>query len=354
MPLEDPVPRCDLGQLYTCFIERRAKFLVSTPLYGTVAAADRPKLLHVAVAMSTYFTGAHHIDTSDFSWRQRRRAGPAGREVAVLSASSVRQLLSHQQFLHVMKFYTTYNEALADHTVAILMQVMSLFYPEEGLEAPRPVEEGRLHYLALLSRYLAATHGPREGARLLAKLLTSQQEARQLVELLRQVDLTPREPGTDLATSNAMLEDRIHLVCEAARSAQSRRGGGAGLESVRPTTPLTRSSPEANGGTVEHMGRILSRLAQCEDPHTLAEARRILPAPLLHRFLRLLLDPASRHARDTSPQCTPPSPSPSPPSPQCRKSSIMRYAREPPPPTTAPRGLQHLPAASHAPELAAE
>ncbi|XP_063888006.1 uncharacterized protein LOC135115317 isoform X1 [Scylla paramamosain] len=350
--LEQCVPRSELGQLYMCFIERRAKFLASTPLYATVVAADRPRLLHVAVAMSTYFTGAHHIDTSDYSWPQRRGAGPAGREVAVLAASSIRQLLSHQQFLHVMKFYTTYSEALADQTTAVLVQVMSLFYPEEGLQAPRPVEEGRLHYLALLSRYLVASHGPREGARRLATLLTSQQEARQLVDLLRQVDLTPREPGADLATSRAMMQDRIHLVCQAARVGRARRGARGSSEGSRPSTPLSRSSssPEAGGGTLEQVGSILSRLAQCEDPHTLAEARRILPAPLLQRFLHLLLSAAPR----TPPQCTPPSPSPSPPSPQCRKLGITRHAGEPPPPAAEPRPLHHLSAVPHAPELAAE
>ncbi|KAG0711186.1 hypothetical protein GWK47_021163 [Chionoecetes opilio] len=265
-PLEEQVPRGELEQLYTWFIERRAKFLVSTPLYTTVAAADRPKLLHVAVAMSTYITGAHHMDTADFSWRQRRGAG---REVAVLSASSVRQLLSHQQFLHVMKFYTTYGEALADQTVAILMQVMSLFYPEEGLHAPAPVEEGRLHYLGLLSRYLAVSQGPREAACCLATLLTSQQEAHQLVQLLRQVDLKPWVPRTELATSRDMLAHRIHLVCEAARARPC-------PEATTPP-PWPRQAPE---GTVEHMGRIVSLLARCEDPRTLALARRILPKPL--------------------------------------------------------------------------
>lgn len=389
-PLDECGPRLEeVGRLYTAFVEKRAKFLLKTPRFGTVAAADRARLLHVAVAMSTYYMGALHMDLSDFTWRWKHRgnggSGASRTTVsgtgAVLSVSSARQLLTHQQFVHVMKFYTTYREVLADDTVTILMQVMSMFYPEAGLEAPRPVEEARLHYLGLLSRYLATTHGPIEGARRLATLLTSQQEARQLVDVLRTVDLTtPREPRLALGTSRTMLADRIQLVCAAARRGRQARDAGVGIPSSpthgpstppshphdtqspptpgpcthSPLTPPAQSSGTAVG--LEEVGRLLSRLASCEDPATLAEARRILPAPLLHRFLQLLQDaPPPRHTAHTTPppQCTPPSPSPSPPSPHLHRSVSLTAGEPPPPPSPVPPHHLHLPPAVH-PELAAE
>lgn len=388
---DERMPRLEeVGRLYTAFIERRAKFLQRTPRYGTVAAADRARLLHVAVAMSTYYMGALHIDISDFTYRWTQRdgggsgGGPSqsiGDSASMMSVSAARQLLTHQQFVHVMKFYTTYREVLDDQTVSILMQVMSLFYPEAGLEAPSPVEEARHHYLGLLSRYLATTHGPREGARRLATLLTSQKEARQLVDVLRTVDLTPREPRLVLGTSRAMLTDRIQLVCAAAR--RGRRARDAGITTpVRPAqgpvtppshtqgvhsppapvphthSPLTPPAqpPRAAVG-LEEVGRLLSRLASCEDPATLAEARRILPVPLLRRFLHLLHDAAPpRRASHTTPppQCTPPSPSPSPPSPHLHRGVTHTAGEPPPPPPPAPHHLHALPAAAHPPELAAE
>lgn len=385
----------EVGRLYTGFIERRAKFLLRTPRYGTVAAADRARLLHVAVAMSTYYMGALHVDFSNFTyrWTQREGGGQGGGgggcgpsqsippSATMITVSAARQLMTHQQFLHVMKFYTTYREVLDDQTVSILMQVMSLFYPEAGLEAPSPVEEARHHYLGLLSRYLATTHGPREGARRLTTLLTSQNEARQLVDVLRTVDLTPREPRLALGTSRAMLTDRIQLVCAAARRGWRARDAGVATP-VRPAqgpatppshsqgahshpapvphthSPLTPpAQPPGAAIGLEEVGRLLSRLASCEDPATLAEARRILPVPLLRRFLHLLHDAASpgRASHTTPPpQCTPPSPSPSPPSPHLNR-GVTHTAGEPPPlPPPAPHHLHALPAASHPPELAAE
>ncbi|XP_071516983.1 uncharacterized protein [Panulirus ornatus] len=287
----------ELSKLYTCFIQRRARFLVSTPLYRSLAESDRLKLLHVAVAMSTYFTGAHLIDIKDYTWKNRN--GSDEKTYPVMSASTIRQFLSHEQFVYVMRFYTTYSPVFSDQTVAILMQVLSLFYPEPGLADPNAAEQGRLHYVTLLSRYLRATYGPQAGPERLRTLISSQQEARQLVDLLQHVELTPQVPRHDGVDAQRILMEGIRLVCDRARESlvNGLRERHEGLLSNGPTSydrRTRKTSDPVNTSSVQDAERLdfiektFTRLANCEDPYILAEARRILPADLIRRFFQQL------------------------------------------------------------------
>lgn len=280
VPLGESDIQCEeLGQIYTYFVERRAHFLVSIPHYHTLAPADRPRQLHIAVAMSTYFTGAHLIDTSDFTWRKHRGGSEAARAPLILTAATMRRVLSHQQFTHVMCFYTKFSNVLADQTVTILMQVMSLFYHDPGVVPPPAVEAGRRHYSSLLARYLVTTVGAQQASEQLATLLACQHEARQLVGLLQHVDLAPPTPQVPVQTPTATLLTNLHQVCRLVQTAKQRKQQGT------TTTPGTSQSTSVNA---EKAGQVMGQLAKCNDPATLASARSILPTALLSRLLHLL------------------------------------------------------------------
>ncbi|KAG7168125.1 uncharacterized protein LOC121867556 [Homarus americanus] len=292
-PIRDRMIKTEeLGKLYSHFIQKRAKFLVNTPLYKTLAQEDRQKLLHTAVAMSTYFTGAHLIDMTNYTWKAHNGTDKSS---PIMSATTIRPVLTHEQFMFVMRYYTTYSPFFTDLTVAILMQVLSLFYPEPGLVEQEVVEQGRLHYLGLLSRYLAVTHGPHLGEAHLRTLLDSQREARHLVHLLQHVDLTPRVPRRDLVASRKLLVEGIQLVCDRARNSLAMRDTTKGpmRDSYRilpgPCNPAEALLPVGSSRTqdterVAFIQDTLIRLANCEDPHTLEKARRILPPDLILKF----------------------------------------------------------------------
>ncbi|XP_045618282.2 uncharacterized protein [Procambarus clarkii] len=289
----------ELGNVYSCFIQKRARFLVSTPLYKTLALPDRQKLLHTAVAMSTYFTGAHLIDTTNYTWKNNKDA--AEKSSHVMSVNSLRPVLSHDQFVFMMRYYMTYSPFFSDQTVTLLMQVLSLFYPESGLTEPRVVEKGRLHYIRLLSRYLISTQGLQAGQEHLKILIESQQEARQLMNILQHVDLAPRGPGNDEVASKKILMEGIQLVFEKARESLTRvprerqqdgyhtDGSGSEPDRCGPQDELNtlESPPIEDKDRIDFIQRTLIRLADCEDPQILAEARRILPTDLILKFFQL-------------------------------------------------------------------
>lgn len=304
LPLGDRMIKTDeMSKLYSIFVQRRAKFFVNSPLYKTLAASDRPKLLHIAVAMSAFFTGAHLIDTRDYTWSDR--LGMVEKPITpIMSASTLRHFLTHEQFVYLMRFYTTYSPVFSDQTIAILMQMLSLFYPQPGLKEPDIVEQGRLYYGSLLSRYLLAVHGPDEGPEMLKMLIVSQQEARYLVDLLQHVELTPNIPRQDLVNSKKLLLDGLQMVCQEAKVNLARvikekkercQVDATGSFAGSCLLPISKDSntnhgkpfsPTKDSERLEFIEKSLIRLANCEDPKTLAEARQILPTDLIRNIFQ--------------------------------------------------------------------
>lgn len=292
----------ELSKLYSSFIKRRANFLVSTSLYSTLAPADRPKLLRIAVSMCTYITGAHLMDTRNYTWPKQGDAASSP-TTPMLSACTIRQYLSHEQFIHLMRFYVNYSAYYCDERIAIMMQVLSLAYPETGLADPTVVEEGRRRYGGLLSRYLLAVYGPEAGVSMFRALLSSQVEMRQLVEINQHVELVPRVSRQEDANAGAVLNKGIQLVCDGAMEMvdqlmRNRQQGGRhesslisvlqqssrSLAAVRPQGALHVDDPER----LVVIEDVLRRLALCNDPKLLADARRIIPTDLLKQFHKML------------------------------------------------------------------
>ncbi|XP_037802241.1 uncharacterized protein LOC119596934 isoform X2 [Penaeus monodon] len=301
VPMENRMIKPDeLSKLYSFFIKRRANFLVSTSLYSTLAPADRPKLLRIAVSMCTYITGAHLMDTRNYMWPKQGEAA-ASPSTPMLSAATIRQYLSHEQFIRLMRFYVNYSSYYCDERIAIMMQVLSLAYPETGLADPAVVEEGRRRYGGLLSRYLLAVYGPETGVSMFRALLSSQVEMRQLVEINQHVELVPRVSRQEDANAGAALNKGIQLVCDGAmeiidqlmRQQRSRHENSLISELQQRSRALAAVRPESEAKVddPEHLvviKDVLRRLANCNDPKLLADARRIIPTDLLKQFHKML------------------------------------------------------------------
>ncbi|ROT79255.1 Vitamin D3 receptor B, partial [Penaeus vannamei] len=301
LPMENRMIKPDeLSKLYSFFIKRRANFLVSTLLYSTLAPADRPKLLRIAVSMCTYITGAHLMDTRNYMWPKQGEA-LASPPTPMLTAATIRQYLSHEQFIRLMRFYVNYSSYYCDERIAIMMQVLSLAYPETGLADPAVVEEGRRRYGGLLSRYLLAVYGPEAGVSMFRALLSSQVEMRQLVEINQHVELVPRVSRQEDVNAGAALNKGIQLVCDGAmeiidqlmRQQGSLRENGLILELQQRARALAvvRPEGEAKVDDPEHLvviKDVLRRLANCNDPKLLADARRIIPTDRLKQFHKML------------------------------------------------------------------
>ncbi|XP_064122653.1 uncharacterized protein LOC135226893 [Macrobrachium nipponense] len=299
IPLEDTViNESNLSVYYSYFVQSRAKFLLGIPLYKTLAAKDRKKILQIAVSMSTYIVGAQYVDLDNHVIANKdedkeEMAGPS------MPINTIRQFLTNDQFVEVMMFFSNHASLYADMTVSILMQIMGLTYPEPGLSDSVVVEAGRCHYGGLLSRYLMAVHGSTVGQQHFQTLLESQHEARKLAEMLQNLELVHQAPQRDNSSIKKILGDGIRLVCDEvreglAKSRQEQRypDDYSEYHSGHSADYHAEDSDVCAGAAskLKLIENTLQQLARCDDPAILAEARRILPVDLLKKFSEQLQD----------------------------------------------------------------
>lgn len=280
-----------LGKLYSVYVEHRTNFFTKIPFFKHLCLSDKPRLLRLAVAISTHISAAQHIDACTYTWPRNHMLHGSSCS-PILSASTLRQIVSHDHFLTIMKFYTNYCHIYADPNVSLLTEVLSLFYDEPGLNDPRSASTARSHYLALLSRYLIAVHGWQRGSDILKVIIRSQREARQLTEIHQYIEFCaqpPRESLTDV--SNSLAENFVKMrlsVQDTVRKHITQQQ----QEQKQPSTTFSVEdslvSPERRGNDAAIISSLLSRLATCDDPEILASAKHLLPTHLLLRFLELL------------------------------------------------------------------
>ncbi|XP_063613562.1 uncharacterized protein LOC134786813 [Penaeus indicus] len=280
-----------LGELYSQFVERRTHFFTKIPFFKQLCLSDKPRLLRLAVAISTHISAAQHIDASTYTW-PRSDASQASSCLPILSASTLRQIVTHEHFLAIMKFYTNYCHIYADPNASLLTEVLSLFYDEPGLSDPRSASTARSHYLALLSRYLIAVHGWQRGSDILKVIISSQREARQLTEIHQYVEFRaqpPRQSLTDVTNSLAenFVKMRVSVQDTISKHiSQQQQEQKPPCRNLGAQDSLTPSERQGNEAAV--FSHLLSRLATCDDPEVLAAAKHHLPTSLLLRFLHLL------------------------------------------------------------------
>ncbi|KAG7163674.1 hypothetical protein Hamer_G002898 [Homarus americanus] len=163
---------------------------------------------------------AHLLDSNEYTWP--RRTPFITTKSKMVSASTIRKILSQEHFILLMTFYMRYTHLFADPKVALIMLVLSLFSDEPGLNDVDAVNLGRQHYLGLLSRYLTAVHGRQGGSEILRALLVSKEEARQLsdihnhIELHNDIELSP-QTRHNLRDMTDTLAVNFQLVCVSAK-----------------------------------------------------------------------------------------------------------------------------------------
>ncbi|XP_068210730.1 uncharacterized protein [Palaemon carinicauda] len=297
IPLEDTViNESNLSVCYSYFVQSRAKFLLSIPLYKTLSSKDQKKILQIAVSMSTYIVGAQYVDLENHI---KANKGDDNEQVIgpSMPINTIRQFLTNDQFVEVMMFFSNHAFLYSDMTVSILMQIMGLTYPEPGLSDSVVVEAGRCHYGGLLSRYLMALHGSTAGQQHFQTLLESQHEARRLAEMLQNLELVHQAPKRDNSSIKKILGDGIRLVCDEAREGLSKKeqryqddysGYHTGYSTYHH--PGNAESSTGAASKLKLIENTLQQLARCDDPDILAEARRILPVDLLKKFSEQLQD----------------------------------------------------------------
>lgn len=279
-----------LGKLYSLFVERRTQFFTKIPFFKHLCLSDKPRLLRLAVAISTHISAAQHIDTSSYTW-PRNDTSHASSCLPILSASTLRQIVTHEHFLTIMKFYTNYCHIYADPNVSLMTEVLSLFYDEPGLSDPRSASSARSHYLALLSRYLIAVHGWQRGSDILKVIIRSQREARQLTEIHQYVEFRAQSPRQSLTDVTNSLAENFVKMRVSVQDTISKHIAQQQQEQRPPSPNLCAQDPqpsERQGNEAAVFSSLLSRLATCDDPEVLAAAKHLLPTSLLLRFLHLL------------------------------------------------------------------
>ena len=277
---ENPISAADLSKLYVDFIQRRANFFGSLPVYHTLAARDRASRIRLAISMSTYITSAYLVDLPAYAWPR-----PTCKyKTPFMSAGLVRKYLSHEQFGLVMRFHHAYAPLYRDESVVVLMHVLSLLYPEPTLGSgawPR-LERARRHYGALLQRYLARRDGPERGAAAFQQLLRSQMDMRELTDVNQNVEFKEKDhkvqPGFDL-------ENSLKVLC----NDTSRGIVDNLLERVGnvndPNAIFTRSMKQPY---ISAIYDLMTRLSQCEDPNLLEVAKNSVTRDLCQKFHDLL------------------------------------------------------------------
>lgn len=280
-----------LWELYSLFVERKTHFFTKIPFFKQLCLSDKPRLLRLAVAISTHISAAQHIDVRTYTW-PRSDASQANSCLPILSASTLRQIVTHEHFLAIMKFYTNYCHIYADSNVSLLTEVLSLFYDEPGLSNARSASTARSHYLALLSRYLIAVHGWQHGSDILKVIIRSQREARQLTEIHQYVEFRAQPPLQSLTdVINSLAENFVKMRVSvqdtiSKRISQQQQEQKPLSCTLGAQVSLTPSERQGNEAAV--FSSLLSRLATCDDPEVLAAAKHHLPTNLLLRFLHLL------------------------------------------------------------------
>ncbi|KAK8730767.1 hypothetical protein OTU49_007919 [Cherax quadricarinatus] len=303
-----------LWQLYSLFVERQSSFFGKIPSFRLLATCDRHKLLRLAVGISIHLSAAQLMDEQEYTW-PRRDAPLITTHTRVLSASTIRQVVSHEHFILLMTFYTHYTRLFADPRVVLLTQVLSLFCEVPELSDVDAIRQRRQHYLGLLSRYLTTVYGRQPGERLLTTLLVSQEEARQLSAIYQHVELSPqvqryalRSDAPNVFTANfqklcifahsivaAKVKDQRHdtsmqasdsASMQASNSTSMQASGSTSMQASDNTSMQASNSNVTDQVTV--LKKLLTRLACHDDPHMLAAARHVLPLDLLQHFLQIM------------------------------------------------------------------
>ncbi|XP_045600161.1 uncharacterized protein [Procambarus clarkii] len=274
-----------LWQLYSLFVERQSSFYTQIPLFRLLAASDRQKLLSLAVGISTHVSAAQLMDDEEYTW-PRKDAPPFTNHTKVLSATTIRQIVSHDHFVLLMTFYMHYTRLFADPRVALLTQVLTLFCQEPELIDADAVKCGRQHYLGLLTRYLTAVYGSQRGADMLRSLLISQEEARQLTVLYHHVELAPQAQKNNVRDITNTIAINFQKVCVIARDTALKVKNRRHL--AHETDGEVAQILHNNSEELTLVNNLLVCLAECDDPHMLAAARHLLPQDLLQRFLQLV------------------------------------------------------------------